>query len=172
MLQPIGGGRDFRWEGYDDAWVEIDGQRMQSVPGGTHWGGGVTISARDQARIGQLLLDGGVHEGRQLVPREWVRRMQHPARWRRSTACSRGSIATAACSPMPRARAGSCSAPAATRVDRPGPRSGGGGALARRRALGGLRAPRGAGAQELVAVSGGLVRPLSGMHVVLARCCR
>lgn len=78
VLQPIGGGRDFRWEGYDDAWVEIDGRRIQSVPGGTHWGGGVTISARDQARIGQLLLDGGVHEGRQVIPREWVQRMQAP----------------------------------------------------------------------------------------------
>ena len=73
VLQPIGGGRDFRWEGYDDAWVEIDGRRMQSVPGGTHWGGGVSISARDQARIGQLLLDGGAHQGRQVIPREWVR---------------------------------------------------------------------------------------------------
>ena len=82
VLQPIGGGRDFRWEGYDDAWVEIDGQRMQSVPGGTHWGGGVSISARDQARIGQLLLDGGAHQGRQVVPRDWVRRMQAALRGR------------------------------------------------------------------------------------------
>lgn len=78
VLQPIGGGRDFRWEGYDDAWVEIDGERMQSVPGGTHWGGGATISARDQARVGQLLLDGGAHEGRQVIARDWVRRMQAP----------------------------------------------------------------------------------------------
>jgi CubicO group peptidase (beta-lactamase class C family) len=68
VLKPIGGGRDFRWEGYDDSWVEIDGKRMQSVPGGTHWGGGVSISARDQARVGELLLDGG----------EWVRKMQTP----------------------------------------------------------------------------------------------
>ena len=30
VLRPIGGGRDFQWEGYDDAWVEINGQRMQS----------------------------------------------------------------------------------------------------------------------------------------------
>jgi len=78
VLRPIGGGRDFQWEGYDDAWIEIDGQRMPSVPGGTHWGGGVKISARDQARIGQLLLDGGVHQGRELVPRRWVQRMQEP----------------------------------------------------------------------------------------------
>ena len=78
VLEPIGGGRGFRWEGYEDSWVTIDGQRMQSVPGGTHWGGGVSISARDQARIGQLLLDDGAHGGRQLIPKEWVRRMQEP----------------------------------------------------------------------------------------------
>ena len=69
VLRPIGGGRDFRWEGYDDSWVVIDGRRMQSVPGGTHWGGGVKISARDQARIGHLMLGGG----------EWIRRMQAPS---------------------------------------------------------------------------------------------
>jgi hypothetical protein len=48
VLAPLGGGRDFRWEGYDDAWVDIGGRRMPSVPGGTHWGAGVSISARDQ----------------------------------------------------------------------------------------------------------------------------
>ncbi|HET8747359.1 MAG TPA: serine hydrolase [Ramlibacter sp.] len=78
VLQPLGAGRDFRWVGYDDAWVEIDGVRMQSVPGGTHWGAGVSISARDQARIGQLLLDGGAHGGEQIVPAAWVARMQQP----------------------------------------------------------------------------------------------
>jgi CubicO group peptidase (beta-lactamase class C family) len=78
VLRPLGGGAGFRWVGYDDAWVDIDGQRMPSVPGGSHWGGGVSISARDQARIAQLMLDEGRHEGRQLVPAEWVRRMQQP----------------------------------------------------------------------------------------------
>jgi len=78
VLGPIRGGADFRWEGYDDAWVDIDGRRIQSVPGGTHWGGGVSISARDQARIGQLLLDGGVHEGRQVLPTDWIERMRTP----------------------------------------------------------------------------------------------
>jgi CubicO group peptidase (beta-lactamase class C family) len=78
VLAPLGAGADFRWEGYDDAWVEIGGRRMQSVPGGTHWGGGVSISARDQARIGQLLLDDGRHAGQQLLPAAWVQRMQQP----------------------------------------------------------------------------------------------
>jgi len=78
VLRPIGGGEGLRWEGYDDAWVEIDGKRMQSVPGGTHWGAGVSISARDQARIAQLLLDDGAHQGRQLVPADWVQAMREP----------------------------------------------------------------------------------------------
>lgn len=78
VLRPLGGGGDFRWEGYDDAWVEIDGRRMQSVPGGSHWGAGVSISARDQGRIGQMLLDGGQHARAHLIPAEWVQRMQQP----------------------------------------------------------------------------------------------
>ena len=78
ILRPLGGGAGFRWTPYDDAWVEIDGRRLPSVPGGSHWGGGVSIGTRDQARIGQLLLDGGRHAGRQLVPAEWIARMQQP----------------------------------------------------------------------------------------------
>jgi len=78
VLRPLGGGTDFRWEGYEDAWVEIAGRRLQSVPGGSHWGGGVSISARDQARIGQLLLAGGMHEGQELLPAAWITRMQQP----------------------------------------------------------------------------------------------
>jgi CubicO group peptidase (beta-lactamase class C family) len=78
VLRPVGAGQGFRWEGYDDAWVEIDGRRMQSVPGGTHWGAGVSIGARDQARIAQMLLDDGMHAGQPLIAREWVRRMREP----------------------------------------------------------------------------------------------
>ena len=78
VLAPIGASLKWQWAGYDDAWVEIDGRRMQSVPGGSHWGGGVSISARDQSLVGQLLLDGGEHRGRQVVPRDWVQRMQLP----------------------------------------------------------------------------------------------
>jgi CubicO group peptidase (beta-lactamase class C family) len=75
VLQPLGGGEGFAWRGYDDAWVDLPGVgRMQSVPGGTHWGAGVSISAHDQALVGQLLLDGGG----QLLPAGWVARMATP----------------------------------------------------------------------------------------------
>ncbi len=84
IMKPIGASEDWRWEGYDDAWVELPvagggTRRMQSVPGGTHWGGGVSISARDQARIGQLFLDGGRHGDQPLLPAGWVERMMQPS---------------------------------------------------------------------------------------------
>lgn len=79
ILKPLGGGSGFAWRGYDEAWLTLpDGRRVQSVPGGTHWGGGVSISARDQARVGRLLLDGGAHQGRQILPRDWVAALQQP----------------------------------------------------------------------------------------------
>ena len=78
LLLPLGGGDGFRWEPYDDAWVEIDGQRLPSVPGGTHWGGGVSIGAHDQARVGALLLHDGCHQGQALLPAGWVERMRRP----------------------------------------------------------------------------------------------
>jgi CubicO group peptidase (beta-lactamase class C family) len=78
LMAPLGASSTWHWRGYDDAWVTIGGQSMQSVPGGTHWGAGVSISARDQARLGQLLLDDGQYQGQQLIPAAWVRRMREP----------------------------------------------------------------------------------------------
>ena len=79
VLAPVGGGGGFAWHGYDNAWVELPGVgRVQSVPGGSHWGAGVSISARDQARIGAMVLAGGTVRGRTIVSREWLDRMATP----------------------------------------------------------------------------------------------
>ena len=72
IMQPIGASERWRWVGYDNAWVDIGGRKVQSVPGGTHWGGGVSIGSIDQARVGQLLLDDGRANGRQVISREWI----------------------------------------------------------------------------------------------------
>ncbi len=86
VMRRIGASDDWAWRGYEQAWVELPARgdraprRVQSVPGGTHWGGGVSISARDQARVGQLLLDGGRHGDAQVVPESWVRWMAEPCR--------------------------------------------------------------------------------------------
>ena len=79
IARPSGATEDWQWVGYDDSWVEIDGQRMQSVPGGSHWGGGMSISANNQALIGQMLLnEGRGPDGKQVLSAEWIRMMQEP----------------------------------------------------------------------------------------------
>lgn len=78
ITRPIGASEDWTWKGYDHAWIELGGRRVQSVPGGTHWGGGISISSRDQARIGQLMLDDGLHQGRRILSAQWLRRMRTP----------------------------------------------------------------------------------------------
>jgi CubicO group peptidase (beta-lactamase class C family) len=78
IMRPIGASDNWSWVGYDNAWVEIAGRRMQSVPGGTHWGGGMSIGSIDQARIGQLLLDDGKANGRQVLSAQWIARMRTP----------------------------------------------------------------------------------------------
>jgi CubicO group peptidase (beta-lactamase class C family) len=82
IMQPLGISADladgWRWRGYDDAWTTVGGQRVQSVPGGSHWGAGMSISARDLARVGQLLLDGGRYQGRQILSSGWVSSLSQP----------------------------------------------------------------------------------------------
>ena len=78
IMRPIGASGNWRWVGYDNSWIELNGKRVQSVPGGSHWGGGVSIGSLDQVRIGQLILEGGRHQGKQLISSEWMRRMRAP----------------------------------------------------------------------------------------------
>jgi CubicO group peptidase (beta-lactamase class C family) len=72
VMDPIGASNTWRWHGYDNSWVNLDGVMVQSVSGGGHWGGGMWISARDQARFGLLTLRGGRWKDRQLVSEKWI----------------------------------------------------------------------------------------------------
>lgn len=78
IMDPIGAGADWTWYGYRNSFVDVDGTRMQSVPGGSHWGGGMRISSRDHAKFGQLILDGGVHGGQRLLPEGWTEEIRRP----------------------------------------------------------------------------------------------
>ena len=78
VMDPIGASADWQWAGYRNSWVEIDGRRVQSVSGGGHWGGGVFISARDQARIGLMLLARGAWGSRRILSETWIERMLEP----------------------------------------------------------------------------------------------
>ena len=78
VMDPIGASQTWEWHGYRNSYVEIDGRGMQSVSGGSHWGGGVFIHAKDQARIGLMLLRGGVWEGRRILSEDWIARMLVP----------------------------------------------------------------------------------------------
>ena len=72
VMDPIGASPTWRWYGYENSWVVLDGQLVQSVSGGGHWGGGMFISARDLARFGLLTLRRGRWGTRQLLSDRWI----------------------------------------------------------------------------------------------------
>jgi len=78
VMDPIGASPTWRWHGYENSWVTIDGQKMQSVSGGGHWGGGMWISTRDHARFGLLYLRNGAWDGKQLLSKEWIEKAKTP----------------------------------------------------------------------------------------------
>ncbi|WP_424961867.1 serine hydrolase domain-containing protein [Ekhidna sp.] len=79
IMDPIGASTTWRWYGYEDSWITLDGQHMQVVSGGGHHGGGVFISTEDHARFGLLFSRSGKWNDQQLVSEEWIKMIQTPA---------------------------------------------------------------------------------------------
>jgi CubicO group peptidase (beta-lactamase class C family) len=79
IMDPIGASDTWRWHGYKNSWVEIDGEKMQSVSGGGHRGGGMFISTRDQARFGYLFLRNGKWKDKQLISEKWIKMLRNPS---------------------------------------------------------------------------------------------
>jgi CubicO group peptidase (beta-lactamase class C family) len=73
VMDKIGASRTWRWIGYDNAWIVLDGRPVQAVPGGGHWGGGMFINAWDQARFGLLTLRNGLWGSTRVLSESWVR---------------------------------------------------------------------------------------------------
>lgn len=73
LMDPIGATPTWRWHGYENSWIVLDGQPMQAVSGGGHWGGGMFINAYDQARLGYLTLRRGQWKGKTILSEDWVK---------------------------------------------------------------------------------------------------
>ena len=78
-MDRIGASTTWRWYGYEDAWVVVDGLRMKSVTGGGHSGGGLFISTLDHARFGWLFANQGEWQGQQVLSPEWIESVQQPS---------------------------------------------------------------------------------------------
>jgi CubicO group peptidase (beta-lactamase class C family) len=78
IMEPIGASSTWRWYGYENSWVDIDGKRVQSVSGGGHWGGGMFINAYDMARFGYLFLRNGKWKNKPLVSEKWIEMARTP----------------------------------------------------------------------------------------------
>lgn len=79
IMERIGASTTWRYHGYFNSKFKINGQQMDSVSGGTRWGGGLWISARDQARFGYLILRRGKWNGRQIISESWIQQATQPA---------------------------------------------------------------------------------------------
>ena len=72
IMDPIGASDTWKWYGYDNSYVDINGKKVQSVTGGTRWGGGFWTNSEDIARVGLLILNHGNWNGRQLISEQWL----------------------------------------------------------------------------------------------------
>jgi len=78
VMDEIGASNTWRWYGYENSFVVIDGRIIQSVSGGGHWGGGMFINAYDMARYGLLAARNGKWGNRQLLSAEFIRQAKTP----------------------------------------------------------------------------------------------
>ncbi len=79
VMDPISASNSWRWYGYENSKVDIDGKMIESVSGGGHFGGGLFINTLDHARFGLLFLRNGKWNGQQLISKEWVDAVQQPS---------------------------------------------------------------------------------------------
>ncbi|WP_121356505.1 serine hydrolase domain-containing protein [Flavisolibacter nicotianae] len=79
IMDPIGASSTWRWYGYENSFVNMDGQMMQSVSGGGHFGGGLFINTCDHARFGLLFARNGKWKNKQLLSPHWVASVAQPS---------------------------------------------------------------------------------------------
>lgn len=78
IMDRIGASTTWQYHGYSNSQVKIKGKMVESVSGGTRWGGGLWINTRDMARFGYLFLRRGNWKGRQIISESWIRAATTP----------------------------------------------------------------------------------------------
>jgi CubicO group peptidase (beta-lactamase class C family) len=78
VMDEIGASNSWRWFGYENSFVVMDGQIIQSVSGGGHWGGGMFISARDLARFGLMTARNGKWRDKQILSEAFIKQAKTP----------------------------------------------------------------------------------------------
>ena len=78
VMDRIDASDSWQYPGYFNSDALINGRKMKSVSGGTRWGGGLWISARDEARFGYLFFRRGKWRDKQIVSEDWVRMATTP----------------------------------------------------------------------------------------------
>ncbi len=81
IMDPIGASTTWRWWGYKNSFVNIDGIMTQSVSGGGHSGGGIWINTLDQARFGLLFARQEKWKDEQLISQTWVKALCKKPQW-------------------------------------------------------------------------------------------
>ncbi|TAH22221.1 MAG: class C beta-lactamase-related serine hydrolase [Cytophagales bacterium] len=79
LMNPIGASTTWRWFGYENSFVNVDGIMVQSVSGGGHHGGGLFINSLDMARFGLLFARKGKWNGQQLISEKWINAARQPS---------------------------------------------------------------------------------------------
>lgn len=72
VMEVVGASGTWKWHGYDNSIVQIDGRSVDVVSGGAHWGGDLWMSALDHARLGYLFLRRGQWEAGRVISERWV----------------------------------------------------------------------------------------------------
>ena len=79
VMDNIGASSTWRWYGYDQSMIIMDGVKVQSVSGGGHFGGGLFINSEDHARFGLLFLRDGMWKDKRLISNKWIELMTEPS---------------------------------------------------------------------------------------------
>lgn len=80
IMDRIGASNTWQYHGYFNSTVHINGKQMESVSGGTRWGGGLWINTRDMARFGYLFLRRGKWRNKQIISGTWIKMATTPSK--------------------------------------------------------------------------------------------